>query len=103
MKTSWGDLVKVLGRGHYVRYDESTATKLHKVMKHLITEWDGSLVKLHNESKDTRELVQNLLSFYGVGPTTVVIFLREMKNHWPKAKVKKKHKDEFSLPPEKKP
>jgi len=41
---------------------------------------------LYTQSKDSKDLEKRLLEFKGVGPTTVNIFLRELKGVWEKAR-----------------
>jgi hypothetical protein len=53
--------------------------------KTLLDEYGGSLRKLHRISSDSRDLEKRLVSFYGVGPVTMNIFLRELRPFWRKA------------------
>lgn len=84
LDAGWDKLVEVLDSGGYVRYDFSTATKLLEISKLLKAKY-GSLENLHASAKDSRELEKRLLEFKGVGPTTVNIFLRELRSVWEKA------------------
>lgn len=84
LESGWDKLVEVLDRGGYVRYDFSTASNLLELAASLRTKY-GSLESLYAESKDSRGLERRLLEFKGVGPTTVNIFLRELKAVWKKA------------------
>ena len=77
LKAGWDKLVEVLDRGHYVRYDFSTATKLLDVSTALKEKY-GSLGALLKQSKTLDELSSCLQEFKGVGPKTVEIFLRDM-------------------------
>lgn len=77
LKAGWDKLVEVLDRGHYVRYDFSTATKLLDVSKELKEKY-GTLSALLKQSKTIDELSSRLQEFKGVGPKTVEIFLRDM-------------------------
>ncbi len=86
LKTGWDKLVEILDRGHYVRYDFSTATKLLEISKELKQRY-GSLGNLLRQSKNQRDLETRLQEFKGIGPVTTRIFLRELKN-WPKDKWK---------------
>jgi endonuclease III len=45
----------------------------------------GSLEKLYEISKNSKDLEKRLQEFKRVGPTTVNIFLRELRAIWPKA------------------
>jgi len=85
LEAGWDRLVEVLDRGGYVRYDFSTASKLLEIAASLKEKY-GSLENLHTQAKDSRDLMKKLLEFKGVGPTTVNIFLRELKGIWWKAK-----------------
>jgi len=40
---------------------------------------------VHEASRDAHDLELRLLAFYGVGPVTANIFLRELRPFWPKA------------------
>ena len=84
LDAGWDELVRVLDNGGYVRYDFSTASALLEIMR-VLKEKYGSLEKLYEKSKDSRELETRLQEFKRVGPTTVNIFLRELRAIWPKA------------------
>ncbi|MFZ5365707.1 MAG: hypothetical protein ACOZBZ_00255 [Patescibacteria group bacterium] len=77
LEAGWDKLVEVLDRGHYVRYDFSTATKLLEICQELKTKYE-SLTNLLRQSKNQRELEKKLLEFRGIGPVTVRIFLRDL-------------------------
>jgi endonuclease III len=77
LQAGWDKLVEVLDRGHYVRYDFSTATKLLDVSKTL-KETYGSLTNLLKQSQSIDELSSRLQAFKGIGPKTTEIFLRDM-------------------------
>lgn len=81
----WDRIVDILDEGGYVRYDFSTASNLLNTMKKLIDEYDGSIDKIHEVSKDARDLENRLMRFKGVGPVAVNIFLRELRGIWIKA------------------
>jgi len=85
IKAGWDRLVEVLDSGGYVRYDFSTASKLLEIAASLKEKY-GSLDNLYAQSSDSRDLEKRLLEFKGVGPTTVNIFLRELKGDWEKAR-----------------
>lgn len=78
LKAGWDKLVKVLDRGHYVRYDFSTATKLLEISKELKNRY-GSFKALLKQVKSRKELATRLQEFKGIGPVTAEIFLREIK------------------------
>jgi endonuclease III len=86
LEAGWDFLVNpIMREGGYVRYDFKTSTKILKICEALIKEYDGSLRKLHEESTDKKYLENKLLNFYGIGPVTVNIFLRELRPYWKKA------------------
>jgi endonuclease III len=81
---SWQDRVDALGRGHYRRYDESTATRLGETADLVLDKWSGDLRKLHAAAgDDSRALTSLLTDFKGIGPTGADIFLREVQAVWP--------------------
>lgn len=84
-KAGWDRLVAVLDEGGYVRYDESTATRLLEIMKKLRLEYGSSLDMLHRKARDSRDLERRLMDFKGIGPVTAGIFLRELRGIWQKA------------------
>ena len=85
IQAGWDRLVEVLDSGGYVRYDFSTASNLLEIAA-LLKQKYGSLDNLYAQSKNSPDLEKRLLEFRGVGPTTVNIYLRELKGIWEKAK-----------------
>jgi len=86
LETGWQGLVDILDRGGYVRYDFKTATKLLEVMRALKEKYEGDLNRLHFFAEDERDLEKKLQGLgKGIGPVTVNIFLREMRDLWEKA------------------
>ena len=84
--TSWQGLVDILDRGGYVRYDFKTATKLLEVTGALKEKHEGDLNRLHFFAEDERDLEKKFQGLgRGIGPVTVNIFLREMRDLWEKA------------------
>jgi hypothetical protein len=82
----WDFLVyPVMREGGYVRYDGRKSTQVLRDCEKLIIEYDGSLRRLHETAGDARDLEQRLLTFYGIGPVTMNIFLRELRPFWAKA------------------
>lgn len=79
---SWQELVRMLGEGRYVRYDESTAERLLKLCEKLNSEYGGKLGNLHEQSENRVDLEKRLIEFEGVGPKTVEIFMREAQKVW---------------------
>jgi endonuclease III len=81
---SWQDRVDALGRGHYRRYDESTATMLGDAAAQLTGKWRGDLRRLRDEAGgDSGQIGDLLTGFPGIGPTGASIFLREVQEVWP--------------------
>ncbi len=70
-------LVAMLGEAHYVRYDETTATRLTALSKKLLEEYSGKIREIHSRSESCGEFEKRLAEFEGVGPKTVEIFMRE--------------------------
>lgn len=82
----WDFLVNpVMRDGGYVRYDGRKSDQILRDCHALIDQYGGSLWQLHERSRDSAELETRLLDFYGVGPVTANIFLRELRPFWPKA------------------
>lgn len=79
---SWQQIVDMLGEGHYVRYDESTAERLLKLCHKLIDDYGGKVGNIHARSEDRKELEKRLSEFEGIGPKTVEIFMREAAPIW---------------------
>ena len=83
-KASWQQRVDALGRGHYRRYDERTATQLGDGAVLLIERWHGDLRMLRDEAGGEPGRVAELLTeFPGIGPSGADIFLREVQAAWP--------------------
>jgi hypothetical protein len=86
LETGWEGLVSLLDEGGYVRYDFSTAEKLLRVFGSLKKEYGGDLNRLHEMASDSDDLERRIMGLgKGIGPTTVSIFLREMRGVWSKA------------------
>jgi endonuclease III len=81
LDAGWDRLVEVLDRGHYVRFDFSTASKLLEVSRALIEQY-GTLSNLLRRSTSRADLGRRLQRFKGVGPTTARIFLRDVARAW---------------------
>jgi hypothetical protein len=78
LDATWQDRVDALGRAHYVRYDESTATALGDGAQLLLDEWKGDLRRLRGD-----DLAKHLRRFPKMGPVGVDIFCREAQAVWP--------------------
>jgi endonuclease III len=83
-EADWQDLVDALGRGHYRRYDESTATTLGDSAGQVIRQYRGDLRRLRDKANGEPEVIGELLTeFRGIGPAGASIFLREVQETWP--------------------
>ncbi|MDR7438193.1 MAG: DNA methylase [Armatimonadota bacterium] len=82
LHAGWDRLVEVLDRGHYVRYDFSTATKLLTICQMLRDRY-GSLANLLAQASGEADLRRRLLEFPGIGPVTARIFLRGIQRARP--------------------
>jgi endonuclease III len=70
-------LVSLLGKAHYVRYDNSTAERLVKLGKMLIEDYDGKVTTMRDRSVDADDFAKRLFAFNGMGPKAVEIFMRD--------------------------
>ncbi len=82
-RRSWQELVELLDAGGYVRYDERTAARLRRLAE-VVAERHGRPSALKAE-RDPRALEAALDALPGWGPTTVRLFLRELRGVWPGA------------------
>lgn len=86
LDAGWDFLVDpIMREGGYVRYDGRKSTQVLRDCEKLLTDYDGSLPTLHRRAADAADLEARLLAFWGVGPVTVNIFLRELRPWWRKA------------------
>jgi hypothetical protein len=86
MEAGWNFLIDpIMREGGYVRYDGRKSTQVLRDCDALVAEYGGKLRRLHDAARDAQDLEQRLLEFYGVGPVTVNIFLRELRPFWAKA------------------
>jgi hypothetical protein len=86
LRAGWDFLVfPVMREGGYVRYDESKSRQILRDCAKLRDQYGASLRRLHEEAADAADLEARLLDFFGVGPVTMNIFLRELRPFWPKA------------------
>lgn len=84
LAASWQDRVDALGRAHYVRYDESTATALGEGARLVLDRYRGDLRRMRHEAGgDVDELRRRLREVPRLGPTGVDIFCREAQAVWP--------------------
>lgn len=81
---TWQQRVDALGRGSYVRYDESTATALGNGADLLLDKYGGDLRKLRKEAGgDVRRIKELLREVPNLGPVGIDIFCREAQAVWP--------------------
>ncbi len=82
--SSWQDRVDALGRAHYVRYDESTATALGDGAGLLLDRYGGDLRKMREQADGDLEKLRELLQEVPrIGPVGADIFCREAQAVWP--------------------
>jgi endonuclease III len=76
--STWQQRVDALGRGHYRRYDESTATMLGRGAELISERWAGDLRRLRGDN-----LRAEIMQLPGVGDVGADIFCREVQEVWP--------------------
>jgi len=77
-------MISAFGRAHYVRYDESSATRLTDIAKRVRDEYDGDLREIARRSdRNVGAVRRELEGFKGIGDTGADIFLREVQDAWP--------------------
>jgi len=82
----WDFLVNpVMREGGYVRYDGRKSTQLLRDCEKLLHDYRGSVTRIHDQASDPRDLERRLTEFWGIGPVTANIFLRELRPYWRKA------------------
>jgi hypothetical protein len=77
LEATWQQRVDALGRGGYVRYDESTATRLGEGAQLLLDKWRGDLRRMRAPHREVQQ-------FPGIGETGADIFCREAQAVWPR-------------------
>jgi endonuclease III len=76
-------MISAFGRAHYVRYDESSATRLAAIAAMVREQYTGDLRRLAERSDhDTTATTRLLKQFKGIGDTGAAIFLREVQDVW---------------------
>ncbi len=87
MDSTWQQRVDALGRAHYVRYDESTATALGDGARRLLDVHGGDLRRIKPKpGSDIRQLRAALRDFPRIGETGAHIFCREVQVVWPEVR-----------------
>jgi len=77
------DMISAFGRAHYVRYDESSATRLADIAATVRDDYDTDLRELATRSAhDVKAAARLLKRFKGIGDTGADIFLREVQDVW---------------------
>jgi endonuclease III len=76
-------MIKAFGRAHYVRYDESSATRLTEIAQRVRDEYAGDLREIARRSEDNVDTARRMLKqFKGIGDTGADIYLREIQDVW---------------------
>jgi len=76
-------VISAFGRAHYVRYDESSATRLFDMAQRVHDEYSGDLREIAGRSRqDVGEAKRMLKQFKGIGDTGADIYLREIQDVW---------------------
>ncbi len=76
-------MIRAFGRAHYVRYDESSATRLTEMADSVRDEYSGDLRHLADRSgHDVAAAKRMLKQFKGIGDTGADIYLREVQDVW---------------------
>lgn len=76
-------IIDAFGRAHYVRYDESSATRLTEMAEMVCDEYAGDLRALAERSQhDIAAATRMLKKFKGIGDTGADIYLREVQDVW---------------------
>jgi len=79
-----GQVIAVLGRAGYRRYDERTATQLRDMAVLVLDEYGGDLRRLALAADgDVDQAAGFLREVNGIGPTGAAVFLREVQAVWP--------------------
>lgn len=76
-------MIEAFGRAHYVRYDESSATRLADMAERVRDEYSGDLRLLAERSRHDPAAAKRILKqFKGIGDTGADIYLREVQDVW---------------------
>jgi hypothetical protein len=76
-------MISAFGRAHYVRYDESSATRLTDIAERVRDDYQGDLREIaHRSQHDVHAAARMLKQFKGIGDTGADIYLREVQDVW---------------------
>lgn len=75
-------LVSLLHRGGYTRYQHVMTRALKTCMQQLVNLYEGSLYLMLESSENEDQLSKQLQKLYGVGPKTAEIFMRETDEYF---------------------
>ncbi|MGV0045941.1 endonuclease [Mycobacterium colombiense] len=76
-------MIDAFGRAHYVRYDESSATRLADMAERVRDEYSGDLRLLAERSRHDPAAAKRMLKqFKGIGDIGADIYLREVQDVW---------------------
>jgi endonuclease III len=76
-------MIEAFGRAHYVRYDESSATRLTEIAQLVLDDYSGDLREIARRSdRDIDAAKRMLKKFKGIGDTGADIYLREVQDVW---------------------
>ena len=76
-------MIDAFGRAHYVRYDESSATRLTEMAQRVVDEYSGDLREIPSRSSEDVDASKRMLKkFKGIGDTGADIFMREVQDVW---------------------
>ena len=83
----WDALVALLDAGGYARYDFRTATRLQALAQVIADRHGGDIGGIGRRFTDPATLFTALHDLPGWGPTTIRLFLRELRGVWPGAQL----------------
>jgi endonuclease III len=76
-------MIEAFGRAHYVRYDESSATRLTEIAQLVLDDYSGDLREIARRSDGDIDAAKRMLKkFKGIGDTGADIYLREVQDVW---------------------
>jgi endonuclease III len=83
LKSDRRTMIDAFGRAHYVRYDESSATRLTDIAQRAADEYSGDLREIARRSAENIDAAKRMLKqFKGIGDTGADIYLREVQDVW---------------------